>query len=277
MRWLLFIFLLIWPVKVFACDCAVPIVDNDKDILENSVVVGRFMVLDLPAFNGSNDSTVVVTLRVQNLFKGDMNMLTPEMDIRVLYNYSDGCSRYIKQGEIYDLPLVREESSERLTISEQCHELSEDGWSNLKSRKSVLDVTHVGKIFGQFDYRKYEIGYDVFKGWYEDENTVILDLRSLGAYNHSHIKGAAHLGADIDEKRLEEIVPSKDTRIIVYCSNSLMATRMMSLTHVSLPQLHALGYRNAYMLGAVWKEAEGKSGSFSGDARELFPMTQSQD
>ncbi|MGH1457044.1 MAG: rhodanese-like domain-containing protein [Alphaproteobacteria bacterium] len=113
----------------------------------------------------------------------------------------------------------------------------------------------VKNVFQNFDYQKYNVNYDRFMEWYEDKDTIILDLRRRDIYERSHIKGAIHFGADIDEKKLAEIVPNKETRIIVYCSNSLMATRMISLTHTSLPQFHALGYENTYMLDELWQKS----------------------
>ena len=276
MRILFFITLLLMPLRAFACDCIAPTGDYDQEIIDKSFMIGRFKVIDLPDLK-QPDSKVVVTLLAQDLYKGDEKIIANVKNIQVMYDYSDGCSRYIQQGEVYDLPLVADDSSERLKIAGQCHELSVGGWNDLKARNKVSDATRIGHIFSQFDYQKYEIGYDVFQEWYNDENTVVLDLRNVGAYNHSHIKGALHLGADIDESRLAEIVPNKDTRIIVYCSNSLMATRMLSLTHTSLPQLHALGYENAYMLGPIWQNARDKSGNLIDDASSILPMTPLKD
>lgn len=132
----------------------------------------------------------------------------------------------------------------------------------------VFSANDVKDVFQVFDYKKFEIGYDKFMTWYDNDQTVILDLRSRDAYEYSHIKGAVHFGADIEEGKLLELVPSKDARIVVYCTNSIMPTRIISLTHTSLPQFHALGYENTYMLGALWQESGGL------DVVKKLPMTE---
>jgi hypothetical protein len=52
------------------------------------------------------------------------------------------------------------------------------------------------------------------------------------------------MGADVTAEALDALVPSKDTVVLVYCTNSLMQTRMVSLTDVVVPQIYALGYEN---------------------------------
>ncbi len=130
----------------------------------------------------------------------------------------------------------------------------------------ILPSSEIQESFGRFDIKGHTIDLETFMAWHSDKNidTVILDLRSLAEFEVSHIQGAKHLGADIDEKVLSDLVPSKDTRIILYCSNSLYASRMISLTDMSLPQFHMLGYENSYMLGPVW--------GASGIAPDFFPI-----
>lgn len=89
----------------------------------------------------------------------------------------------------------------------------------------------------------------------EKPGTVVLDLRDREAYDRGHIRGAVHLGADVAEEKLATLVPDKNAIVLVYCSNSLLPIRMISLTGVSLPQFIALGYEDIYMLDAIWRES----------------------
>jgi hypothetical protein len=105
------------------------------------------------------------------------------------------------------------------------------------------------------------------------KDTVVLDLRSREVYDREHVEGAVHFGSDISKENLEKMIPSKDTTILLYCSNSLMPTRMLALTNVSLPQFILQGYKNTYKLGPIW---EGKLNSGESE-KELarLPMVKS--
>jgi hypothetical protein len=76
------------------------------------------------------------------------------------------------------------------------------------------------------------------------------------------------MGADVTAEALDALVPSKDTVVLVYCTNSLMQTRMVSLTDVVVPQIYALGYENVYMLEVASKHAA----PYAGD-EELLKST----
>lgn len=117
-----------------------------------------------------------------------------------------------------------------------------------------------------------EIDFERLKELMAEDNTVIIDLRSKEAYDHQHIKGALHLGADFTADRLAEVIPSKDTNVLLYCSHSLMPTRMIALTHLSLPQVIFHGYHNTYMLAPIW----GHGGNYNETLpAELLPMESS--
>lgn len=100
----------------------------------------------------------------------------------------------------------------------------------------------------QTDYAAHTINVAQFLEQAKQPDTVILDLRDMTAYQQAHIQGAKHLGADIEAKKLAALVPNKATNILIYCTNSLFLSRMMSLTSVALPQFIALGYKNTYLL-----------------------------
>ena len=55
----------------------------------------------------------------------------------------------------------------------------------------------------------------------EEENTIILDTRSKDAYDKFHIKGAVHIDfSDFTEFKLNELIPNKEKRILIYCANN---------------------------------------------------------
>lgn len=65
------------------------------------------------------------------------------------------------------------------------------------------------------------VSWDNFQQMAAEPNTIILDTRSKGMYDRSHIKGAIHLNfADFNVWSLQNIVPDLNTRILIYCNNN---------------------------------------------------------
>ena len=56
-----------------------------------------------------------------------------------------------------------------------------------------------------------------------DPATVILDARSARMFARLHVKGARNLSLpDMTEKELARVIPSKSTRILIYCNNNFL-------------------------------------------------------
>ncbi|HEY6123996.1 MAG TPA: rhodanese-like domain-containing protein, partial [Steroidobacteraceae bacterium] len=56
-----------------------------------------------------------------------------------------------------------------------------------------------------------------------DPATVILDARSAEKFRLLHVKGAKNLSLpDITEEELAKVIPSKSTRILIYCNNNFV-------------------------------------------------------
>lgn len=92
-----------------------------------------------------------------------------------------------------------------------------------------------------------------------EEGTIVLDTRSAAAYADVHIEGAVHLNfSDITKKRIAEVIPSKETRVLIYCNNnfesdlnSLLDKRKRSALNIpTFITLYEYGYKNVYELGA---------------------------
>ena len=91
-----------------------------------------------------------------------------------------------------------------------------------------------------------------------EPGTIVLDARSTEAYDEIHVKGAVHLSyPDFTDSALARVIPSKQTRILIYCNNNFLtdekALRMKaipaSLNLVTYPTLYIYGYKNVYELG----------------------------
>jgi phage shock protein E len=90
-----------------------------------------------------------------------------------------------------------------------------------------------------------------------EPGTLVLDARSRQRFDQLHIKGAINLSfPDIAVKSLHDLIPDKNTRILIYCNNNfrgaeepfptkLPAAALNLSTYVAL---HSYGYRNVYEL-----------------------------
>ncbi|APV49387.1 sulfurtransferase [Betaproteobacteria bacterium GR16-43] len=100
-----------------------------------------------------------------------------------------------------------------------------------------------------------------------EPGTVVLDARSERLYKLRHIKGAVNLSfPDFTATTLADIIPTKDTRVLIYCNNnftdaptSMPVKAVASSLNVStFVSLHTYGYRNVYELGPAVEVATSK-------------------
>ena len=111
------------------------------------------------------------------------------------------------------------------------------------------------------DFReKHRVTEREFVRMSRDRATVILDARSAEKYALLHVKGAKNLSLpDITEEELAKIIPSKATRILIYCNNNFSneprafpaKNLSASLNVYTMNVLFAYGYTNVYELGPL--------------------------
>ena len=54
-----------------------------------------------------------------------------------------------------------------------------------------------------------------------ENGTIVLDTRSKANFTAKHIAGAVHLNfSELTKADLARVIPSKDTRILIYCNNN---------------------------------------------------------
>jgi hypothetical protein len=88
------------------------------------------------------------------------------------------------------------------------------------------------------------------------EKKVIIDLRGAAAFQKKHLKDALNIPMeDLTETKLKEIAPDKKTPIIIYCDNSFLPTRMISLTNYGYPTLKQFGYENVFEIEPLWMKS----------------------
>lgn len=91
-----------------------------------------------------------------------------------------------------------------------------------------------------------------------EPGTVVLDARSDRLYRLRHIKGAVNLSfPEFTTETLARAIPTKATRVLIYCNNNFfgapesMPTKVISsaLNLSTFVSLYSYGYRNVYELG----------------------------
>jgi len=89
------------------------------------------------------------------------------------------------------------------------------------------------------------------------KDVMVLDTRSKKMYDMKHIKGAVHLNfSDFTASKLAKVIPSKNTKVLIYCNNNLdkderYFARKMAPLALNIPtfiNLYGYGYKNVYEL-----------------------------
>jgi Rhodanese-like domain len=127
------------------------------------------------------------------------------------------------------------------------------------------------------------IDFNSFLKMSQEEGVIILDSRSDFRFDRIHLKGAKHLAfTDFTQETLAKVIPSLETRILIYCNNnfdgdekdfpskvaglrpkpskavtSQLASQskplMMALNIPTYVNLYGYGYRNVYELHELVK------------------------
>lgn len=120
---------------------------------------------------------------------------------------------------------------------------------------------------------------DEFVKMAAEPGTIVFDARSDAKFKLLHVKGAKHLSLpDVTAAELAKVIPSKDTRVLIYCNNNFeneeaaMPTKAApaSLNIYTFNTLHTYGYKNVYELGPIieWKKSKIK---FEGTSVDRAP------
>lgn len=93
-----------------------------------------------------------------------------------------------------------------------------------------------------------------------EPGTVVLDARSESKFRLRHIKGAINLPfTEFTAATLAKAIPSPKTRVLIYCNNNFLGSRVAFATKAPAASLNistyvtltSYGYRNIYELGPL--------------------------
>jgi len=82
---------------------------------------------------------------------------------------------------------------------------------------------------------------------------LIFDTRNKLEYLKEHIKDSLYLKSEISEEYLKQIIPDKNMKIILYCSNELCG-----LAKDTAEKIRKFGYNNLYILNGGLKKWKSK-------------------
>ena len=126
------------------------------------------------------------------------------------------------------------------------------------------------------------ISEDEFLKMAAEKGVVVLDTRSKAKFDKLHVQGAKHLNfSDFTEEALMQVIPKKDTPILIYCNNnfadarSAMPTKSAPLA-LNIPtyiNLRGYGYKNVYELKG-FKSVNDTKIPFAGLEMELKKIDQ---
>jgi hypothetical protein len=101
---------------------------------------------------------------------------------------------------------------------------------------------------------------DGFLKMMSEQNVVVLDARSATMYKLRHISGAVNLPfTDFSSNSIAGVIPTKETRILIYCNNNFLNDPVSMFSKVATASLNlstytslkAYGYGNIYELGPL--------------------------
>ncbi len=108
--------------------------------------------------------------------------------------------------------------------------------------------------------KTHTVSVEQFLRMSKEKGTIILDTRSEKMYKAKHVKGAIHLNfSDFTAGKLAKVIPSKDTRVLIYCNNNLdkdekyfaRKSAPLALNIPTFINLYGYGYKNVYELDAM--------------------------
>ena len=74
----------------------------------------------------------------------------------------------------------------------------------------------------------------------------LIDVREDHEWQAGHARGAEHLGKGIIERDIEQLVPDKDTELILYCGGGYRSA-------LAADTLQRMDYKNVYSMAGGWK------------------------
>jgi rhodanese-related sulfurtransferase len=80
------------------------------------------------------------------------------------------------------------------------------------------------------------VNLDTFLAMSKEPGTIVLDSRSDFRFERVHLKGAKHLSfTDFTQSTLAKVIPSPQTKILIYCNNNFKGNQVDFASKMSSP------------------------------------------
>jgi hypothetical protein len=140
---------------------------------------------------------------------------------------------------------------------------------------SLVDFDAYEKLMLEVkEHRKtHLVTLEEFRKMSKEKDVIILDTRSDSMYTAKHMAGAVHLNfSDFTQENLAKVIPSFDTKILIYCNNNFEGDDLYLPTKSATPvklssygkkaltlalniptyiNLYGYGYKNVYELSEL--------------------------
>lgn len=109
---------------------------------------------------------------------------------------------------------------------------------NKKYRQAKVSFDDFKELVLQVEPHRAQrlIDFATFQKKSKEPNTIILDSRSAFRFERIHLKGAKHLAfTDFTQDNLANVIPNKDTTILIYCNNNFEGDEVDFASKVAWP------------------------------------------
>jgi hypothetical protein len=111
--------------------------------------------------------------------------------------------------------------------------------SNTNYPKSKVSYEDFSGLMGEVAAHRSSrlIDLNTFLKLSREPGVIILDSRSTNRFERIHVKGARHLAfTDFSQASLGQVIPSFDTKILIYCNNNFDGNQVDFVSKVALPR-----------------------------------------
>lgn len=117
------------------------------------------------------------------------------------------------------------------------------GWTQIKNTPYPIAKVSFDDFKGlvaevETHRAKRLIDLNTFLQMSQEPDVIVLDTRSTFRFNRLHIKGAKHVSfTDFTQNNLLKVIPSFETRILIYCNNNFEGNQTDFASKVALPRM----------------------------------------
>lgn len=103
------------------------------------------------------------------------------------------------------------------------------------------------KIVDDAKTRVRETNVQEVKQWLDrGENFQLIDVREDSEWNRGHLPRAIHMGKGIIERDIENAIPDKGEKLVLYCGGGFRSA-------LSADNLQKMGYTNVISMDGGWR------------------------